>query len=352
MFIVISLFIFGIIIAIHEFGHYITAKLFGVGVPEFAIGMGPKVLKYQGKETLYSLRLIPFGGFCALDGDDNDVQDEKSLYAKPLWQRFIIFASGSLFNIISAFLVLLALHSMAAGFVTSEISGFADEFPLQHEEAFQVGDTFHRIGDFRVFQSNNIGFLLDLQNSAEGIDIEVIRDGQRVTLYNLPLERRVFEEGSAPRYGFSLVLNENPSFFDNLALTTNVTFDFIRQLPLTLQMFIQRQAGIEDVSSVIGIVDIMNQAGQTAETFASAVTRLALIAAIISISVASINLLPLPALDGGRIFLMLVGAVYTKIFGRAVNPKVEQYINTAGFALLFGFMIFIMFQDIIQILQR
>ena len=352
MFIVISLFIFGIIIAIHEFGHYITAKIFGVGVPEFAIGMGPKVLKYQGKETLYSLRLIPFGGFCALDGDDNEEQGEKSLYSKPLWQRLIIFLSGSLFNIISAFLVLLLLHSMMTAMPTREISGFAEDFPLQQEEAFQVGDQFHRIGDFRVFQNNNIGFLLDIQDSAQGIDVEVIRDGQRITLHNLPLERRVFEEGGSPRYGFYLAINESPSFFDRLVLTTNVTFDFVRQLPLTLRMFIQGQAGRDDVSSVIGIVDIMNQAGQTAASATDAAIRLALIAAIISISVASLNLLPIPALDGGRIFLMLVSAAFVKIFRRPINPKIEQYINTVGFVLLLSFMIFVMFNDIVQIIQR
>ena len=352
MFIVISIFIFGLIIAIHEFGHLISAKLFGVGVPEFAIGMGPKVLKFQGKETLYTLRLIPFGGFCALEGDDTEETGEKSLFSKPLWQRMIIFLSGSMFNILSAFLVLLLLHGMMSTLPTREISGFADEFPLQHEEAFQVGDQFHRIGDFRVFQNNNIGFLLDLQSSKEGIDVEIIRDGQRLTLYNLPLERRVFEEDSPPRFGFFLVVNEDPTFFDRLALTTNVTFDFVRQLPLTLRMFMEGQAGAEDVSSVIGIVDIMNQAGQTADTVSLAATRLAFLAAIISISVATINLLPLPALDGGRIFLMLVSAVYEKIFKRPPNPKVESYINTAGFVLLLSFMIFIMFQDIVRIIAR
>ncbi|MCL2588221.1 MAG: site-2 protease family protein [Oscillospiraceae bacterium] len=355
MFIVISILIFGLIIAIHEFGHYISAKLFKVGVPEFAIGMGPKILKKQGKETLYSLRAIPIGGFCSMDGDDNEEQGEKSLFSKPLWQRIIIFASGSVLNIVAGFLILLLLVStMMPILPTTTLAGFLEGFPLESEQGFQAGDRFHSIDGVRVYQNANIGMLLDMRSS-ETVDVVVIRDGQRVQLNNLPLERQTFVNAQGEEeelFGFLFERIDQPTFINRVSYTVNNTRDFMRQLPLTIRMFTTGQANLDDVSSVVGIVDIMNEAGTTAETAGLAVFRLAMIAAIISISVAMVNLLPIPGLDGGRIFLMIVTTVIERITRRRVNPKVEGYINTAGLALLFGFMIFIILSDIVQIAVR
>jgi len=356
MFIVISILIFGLLIAIHELGHYIAAKAFGVGVPEFAIGMGPILLKKQGKETLYTLRAIPIGGFCAMDGDDNNVSGDKSLPSKPLWKRFLIFFNGSFLNLLAGFLILLVVHSSFAfaALPTTTLSGLMEGFPLEGEHGFLPGDSFHRIDGVRVYQRSNVGLLLDLRTS-DTVDVVVIRDGAQVHLNNLPLQRQIFldeEGGEHLLFGFLFENNASPTFGDRLAFTWDVTRDFMRQLPLTIRMFIQGQAGIEDVSSVVGIVDVMNQVGTTAESARWAAINLAMLAAIISISVAVVNLMPIPGLDGGRIFLMLVTAAIQKVTGRKLDPKYENYINTAGLLLLFAFMIFIVLQDIIQIATR
>ena len=357
MFIFISILIFGLIIAIHEFGHFITAKAFGVGVPEFAIGMGPKLLTKQGKETLYSLRAVPIGGFCALDGDDNEIQGDKSLLTKPIWQRIIIFLSGSLMNIAAGFLILLVIAGSMSALPTTTLSDLHPDFPLRGEQGLLPGDRFHSIDGLRVYQRSNIGIFLDMRTS-DTVDIVVIRDGRRVELNDLPLQRQIFldpygePEPHGPRFGFHWEDIEHPTFLDRAGFAFNDTRDFMRQLPLTFRMFASGQAGMEDVSSVVGIVDIMNQVGTAAETTGDAALRLAMLAALISISVAMINLLPIPGLDGGRIFLMLVTAAVEKVTRRKVNPKIEAYINAAGLALLFSFMIFIVFQDIIQIASR
>jgi len=351
MYIVISILIFGLLIAIHELGHFIAAKAFGVGVPEFAIGMGPKLLKKQGKETLYTLRAIPMGGFCAMDGDDNKVVGEKSLFAKPMWQRIVIFISGSFLNLVAGFLILLILTGTMTALPGTTITGFAEGFPLEGESGFLEGDRFYSVDGARVFQMQNIGFLLDMAQE-DMVDVVVVRDGERVTLSNLPLERRVFQEGEAPRYAFSFAPNETTTIGYRLVYTWNSGRDIVRQLPLTIRMFARGQAGIEDVSSVVGIVDVMNQVGSAAPTAGSAVRALAFLAALISISVATFNLLPIPGLDGGRIFLMLISWGVMKVSGKPLNPKYEGYINTAGLFLLFGFMIFIIFQDIFQIATR
>jgi len=351
MFILISILIFGLIIAIHEFGHFITAKAFGVGVPEFAIGMGPKVLQKQGKETLYSLRAIPVGGFCALDGDDNEVQGDKSLFTKPLWKRIVIFLSGSAMNMIAGFLILLFVAGSMTALPTTTLSGLHQDFPLQGEQGFLPGDRFHSIDGLRVYQQSNIGMFLDMR-TGDTVDIVVIRDGRQVALTNLSLQRQMFEGYDRPRFGFDFYLIEHPTFINRVSFAFADTWDFMRQLPLTVRMFASGQAGMEDISSVVGIVDIMNQVGTAAETAQDATLRLALLAALISISVAVINLLPIPGLDGGRIFLMLITTAIEKGMRRKVNPKIEAYINTAGLVLLFSFMIYIVFQDIIQIVSR
>ncbi|MCL2562638.1 MAG: site-2 protease family protein [Oscillospiraceae bacterium] len=355
MFILISILIFGLIIAVHEFGHFIAAKAFRVGVPEFAIGMGPKLLKKQGKETLYSLRAVPIGGFCALDGDDNEIQGDKSLFTKPIWKRIIIFASGSVMNIAAGFLILLLVAGALPVLSTTTLSGLADGLPLAGEQGFMVGDQFHSIDGVRVYQRPNIDMLLEMR-TGDTVDIVVIRDGQRVELNDLPLQRQIFYDAegnpSAPRFGFYFERIDNPTFGDRLGHTWNQTRDLMRQIPLMFRMFTSGQAGMEDVSSVVGIVDIMHQVGTTAETARDATLSLAMLAAFISISVAMMNLLPIPGLDGGRIFLMLVTAAIAKITRKEVPQKVENYINTAGLALLFGFMIYIIFNDIIQIAAR
>ena len=399
MFIIISILIFGLIIAVHELGHFIAAKTFRVGVPEFAIGMGPKLLKKQGKETLYSLRAVPIGGFCALDGDDNDVAGDKSLFAKPLWQRLVIFLSGSLMNIAAGFLILFIIAAAipALSTTTATLSGLMDGFPLEGQQGFLPGDTFHRIDGLRVYQNSNIPMFLDMR-TGDTVDIVVIRDGEQVHLNNLPLERQLYpayrqalDADGAPLYdengepilermrtqvldeygeplyehgepvyedayhylfGFQFERIEHPTVLNYLSFAFNNTRDFMRQLPLTVRMFATGQAGIQDVNSVVGIVDIMHQAGTTAPTAADAALRLAMLAALISVSVAVVNLLPIPGLDGGRIFLMLVTTAIEKVTRRKVNPKFETYINMAGLVLLLGLMIFVIFNDIVRIASR
>jgi len=345
MFILLSILIFGLIIAIHEFGHYIAAKAFGVGVPEFAIGMGPKLLKKQGKETLYSLRAIPIGGFCALDGDDNKVQGGKSLFTKPLWKRIVIFLAGSTMNIIAGFLLFLIVAGNMSTLPTTTFAGFNEDVPLEDRQGLLPGDRFYRIDGLRVYQVSNVLMFLDI-HAGDTVDVIVIRDDRQVLLNDFPIQREL------PRFGFQFDRIESPTFADRFGYALNDTRDFMRQFPLTIRMFASGQAGMQDISSVVGIVDVMNQAGATAENARVAAMRMVMLTAVISISVAVINLLPIPGLDGGRIFLMLITTGIEKVTRRKVNPQIESYINTAGLLLLFSFMIYMIFQDIVQIASR
>ena len=351
MYIIISIFIFGLIIAIHELGHFIAAKAFGVGVPEFAIGMGPKLLKKQGKETLYSLRAVPIGGFCSLDGDDNDVEGDKSLFAKPLWKRLVIFLAGAAMNIVAGFLILLAMTSTLTGLNTTTLESFAPGFEHEGPEGLMVGDTIHSIDGLRVYQAGNVGMFLHI-STGDTVDFVVIRDGARVSLPGLPLEPRIFPGEEEPRFGIHLARNEDPTPLDRITFAVRDTQDFMRQLPLTFRMFATGQAGLGDMASVVGIVDMMNTAGHETETTRETFLVMAFLMALISISVAMVNLLPIPGLDGGRVFLMVTTTIIEKLTRRKVNPNIEAYLNMAGIVLLFGFMIFLMFSDVVRIVTR
>lgn len=369
MYIFISILIFGILIAIHELGHFLAARIFGVNVPEFAIGMGPVLFRRQGKrETLFTLRAIPIGGFCALEDEDSGgspgrradtdeadidttaaIPGEGSIMQKPLWQRLIIFLAGPLLNLIAAFIVLVALFSTITHIPTTQIESLVPDFPLYGEAGLMPGDSFHRINGERVYHHANVAMLLSL--STDGTqDIVVIRDGQRVVLENLPLQPQIFEGYDMPRYGINFAVNDSPTIGDRLAHSLSTTRDFARQLRLTVRLFASGQAGVRDISSVVGIVHVMNQVGQTAETVGLAVQRLAMLTALISVSLAVMNLLPIPGLDGGRIFLMIFTWLIEKITRRKLNPKYEGYINTVGVALLLCFMAVIVFMDVVQII--
>jgi len=254
-------------------------------------------------------------------------------------------------NLIAGFIVIVALYSMATSLPTTTIDRFEDGFAYEGELALMEGDTIFRIDGMRVYQTSNILFFLDTR-AEETVDIEVIRDGERVLIERLPLQREIFVEGGPYVYGLWFDLIENPTIGERLGHSVNVTRDFMRQIVLTVRMFAAGQAGVDDVSSVVGIVDVMNQAGQTAETARVAVERFLFISGLIAVNLALMNLLPIPGLDGGRIFLMLITAGIERVTKRKLDPKYEGYLNTVGIVLLFGFMIFIIFQDVIRIIWR
>ncbi|MDL2273185.1 site-2 protease family protein [Oscillospiraceae bacterium OttesenSCG-928-G22] len=340
----VSLLIFGLIIFVHEFGHFITAKLFKVRVIEFALGMGPTIFKRQKDEnsTVYALRLLPIGGFCAMEGEDEEVKSENSFGSKPVWQRIIILAAGAIMNFIAGLVILLILYSSVKAFSTPTISGFADGFPYQGETMLMEGDKILKINDYPIYLANDVSIFLTHDEGAP-YDIEVMRDGQKLRLTGVPLERRLYknEDGTeSMRFGIGLGI-EAATPFTKIKVACLNAFDFVRLIKVSLFDLISGKAGVSDLSGPVGMV------GQITETAKRSLADTWLFTALISINLGVMNLLPLPALDGGRIIFLLIELVRRK----PVSPKYEGMVHLVGFALLMALMLYVSFNDIVRLVS-
>lgn len=351
MYIVIAILAFGFLIIIHEFGHYMAAKAFGVRVIEFSIGMGPRLLKKQGKETLFSLRALPIGGSCMMEGEDEEMEDPRSFTAQARWKRFIILFAGSFMNFLTGAVIVLILVSQSVGFLGNTITGLAEGFPHEGEKGITAGDKIISINGERVYYADDFLTFMALYGD-KPVDMVVLRDGAKVTLNDLPLQPRdyVDENGATVRrYGVNFNRIDD-TLGQKLKYTGYRTMNLVRFTRISLSMLFSGSAGFNDLSGPVGIVSAINDVGQDPEASTSEkLFSVANFIALIAVTLAVMNLLPIPALDGGRIFFMIVTFFIEKISRKHVDPKYEGYIHTAGFLLLLGLMAVVMINDVVKL---
>ena len=345
MYVLISIILFGILIAAHEFGHFITAKLSGVKVLEFAIGMGPVLCKKQGKETLYSLRLLPIGGYCAMEGEDEESEDPRAFSAQHPLKKAVILFAGAGMNFLLGLLLLLIVFFYSAP-QTNVITNFMNDCPYQGEQALQIGDEFYKIDGHRVYVTDDVSILL--ARGGDEHDIIVRRDGKLVELKDFTVTLREYEEADGLRYGFYFE-DKADSLWDKLRYTWYYAMDFSGIVWESLRDLVSGVYGVESLSGVVGIVGMMNNVGQSSETVVIGVVNLLYFGAFITVNLAIMNLLPIPALDGGRIFFLIVLWPIEKLLGHKINPKYEGYIHTVGLVLLMALMAYVMFNDVLRI---
>ncbi|MDR2590171.1 MAG: M50 family metallopeptidase [Oscillospiraceae bacterium] len=350
MYILIAILAFGVIIAIHELGHYFSAKALNVKVNEFAIGMGPKILWKQGKETLYSLRALPFGGFCSLEGehDEGEVPNPRSFLSQKRWKRIVILVSGSFANFIAAFIIIVILTLGATGFISTTISEVVDnlaDVPDIGVAELRAGDRLVAINGERLFYYEDFNLFMRL-NEGYPIVFTIERDGHRLEYERVPY---VVDGKEVYRYSISFKVIES-SFIENTKFAFYQTFNFIRMIRVSIAMMISGSASIADISGPVGIIDAMNTVGQHSPTFWVALSNIVYFTAFIGVNVAVINLLPIPAMDGGRVFFIFVTLIIEKLTRKKLDPKYENYINTTAFILLIGLMVLILYNDIIRII--
>ena len=358
MFIFIGILAFGLLIAIHELGHFVAAKLLDIRVNEFAIGMGPKLISKQGKETLYSLRALPFGGFCSMAEDeliDDDAEiDPRAFNAKARWKRVVVLLSGGFANLVAAFIIVLIITSGADGFGGTTIAHLLDDFPNKGADGLMVGDTIVSINGERLFYSEDFLIFMDLNEhvGVTHVDLVIRRGDERISLNNFPLYRREFIINGQPHFRFGISFNSiEATPFEVVRHSFYSTFNNIRLIRVSLVMLISGPFGVRDMGGPVAIVDAMNTIGQQAPTFTQALTRIASFTAFIGVNLAVVNLLPIPALDGGRILLIIISWVVEKITRRKLDPKYEAYINSGTFILLLGFIVFILINDVLRIVH-
>lgn len=353
VYIILAILIFGILIGLHEFGHFIAAKAFGVPVLEFSIGMGPLIFQKTKGETDYSLRLLPIGGYCAMEGEEENSDNPRALNNQKPWKQFIIFVAGAAMNFLTGFVILLCLYAGAQGFYTAEIVGFTDGFPYEGEDGVMVGDLIYQINDERIYLRSDVSTILQYKSRGEHMDLVVLRDGQKLAR-TLSMQTYTDENGQSYRaYGFSFGGVEEATPLLRVKYAWYNALDYVRMVRLSIQMLISGTAGVKDLSGPVGIVSTISEMGQETEAeegFAAAVENVFFFGALIAVNLAVMNLLPLPALDGGKVLILLVNAVSMLLVKRKIPQKFETVINAAGFVLLMGLMLFVTFNDVAKLL--
>ncbi len=353
VYILIAILIFGVLIAVHELGHFLAAKACGVRVNEFSIGMGPQLLHKTKGDTEYSLRLLPIGGFCAMEGEDGESDDEHALGRQVWWKQLIIFAAGACMNFLTGFLIVVCLYAGAAGFYTAEIVELQPELTAQGEDGLMVGDVICAVNGERVYLKSDIAMLLSLGGDDGTLELGVLRGGERL---ERTLTKRTFtaSDGSEYQaYGFTYggVVKATPLV--RLQYSWYQTMDYVRIVRLSLQMLFSGAAGVDDLSGPVGIVSTITEVGKETEAqsgFGAALESVLFFAAMIAVNLAVMNLLPLPALDGGHILFLVVNLIAAALFKREIPPKYLNAINGIGFALLMALMLYVTFHDVVKLI--
>ena len=352
LYILLAILIFGILIAVHEWGHFIAARLCGVRVLEFSLGMGPLLWKKESKKgTLLSLRALPIGGFCAMEGEDAASDDPAAFGNAAAWKRLVILVAGAGMNFLFGLLLVLVCLGGDLGQPVNVpvVDSFMEGCPYVGEYGLQEGDEFLRINGKKVRFPGDVSVYL---SEGETADIVLLRDRERVTLEDYPI---VPVEYTNPETGerelkYGLYFAARPMGVGSLLQYSWMTaVDFVKMVWMGLSDLVRGAVGIDQMAGVVGIVDLMADVGTSAPTVGDGILNVVYLAAFIAVNLAVMNLLPLPALDGGRIFFLLVNTAIERLFRRKVDPKYEAYINTAGLALLMGLMVYVMFNDIVRI---
>ena len=341
--ILFAILFFGVIIASHELGHFVFAKLFHVRVNEFAIGMGPAIFKKKKGETEYSLRLFPVGGFCAMEGEDGDSEDERAFFKQKVWKRIIIVAAGAIVNLILGFLIVLVMLSQETLIGTTQIKEFYDNAKT-HETGLMERDTILEINGRRVFSQYDLGFLLSRDKDGQ-VDFLVRRDGEKVAVQGVQFDTRTLEDGKEVMVYDFIIVGVEPSFLSVLRYGFGETISIGRIVWISLFDLVTGTYGFKDLSGPIGTVGMIAQVTQ--ETTRTDLTPILTILALISINIGIFNLLPIPALDGGRLFFLVIEGVFRK----PINRKYEGWIHAVGLVLLLVLMAAVSFSDILKLIR-
>lgn len=353
MTIIFAILLFSILIFVHELGHFLAAKASGVQVNEFSMFMGPAIFKKQVGETLYSIRCIPIGGYCAMEGEDGDSDSPRSFQKAAWWKRLIILVAGAAMNFLIGLLIFAIVFMPSKQLVEPVISAFDPGCTLERADGLQVGDEILEVDGEKIYVQGDVSMILML-NEGETHDLVVLRQGKKVVLddFHMPKQQFPNEDGTTSlRYGFSFTLVEEPTFLDKLEFVWDNTIDNVRNVRLSLQMLFTGKASLKDMTGPVGIVDTMSDVAQASPSKLDAFLNMMYFGGFIAVNLAVMNLLPIPALDGGRVVSLLLTTVIEKITKKKINPKYEGYIHGAGMILLLLLMAFIMFKDIFTIFK-
>lgn len=344
MTIIYFILILGIVVLIHEFGHFIFAKKAGIYVYEFSIGMGPQLFKFHRKndETEYSIRLLPIGGYVQMAGEDmeeeeSDIPKEKQMTNKKWYQRFLTIIAGILFNFLLAIVIffIVGLVNGVPTDTTTVAEVTKDSAAL--EAGLQSGDVIEKINGKTILSSDHLMLLVQV-NGKETMDVVVDRDGKEVALEITPKKVEVDDQVTY-QYGFSLNNTVVHNFFVAVKYGFTKMFSLLHQMILIIGYLIIGKLSLSSLAGPVGIYTVVEQSAE------AGLMSLVYLVGFLSLNVGFINLLPIPAFDGGRILFLII----EKIKGSRVNPKVENTIHALGFIFLMILMVLITYNDIMRL---
>jgi len=337
----IMLLMFGIMIFIHELGHFLTARWCGVSVKEFAVGMGPTIFSWKSKkyETKYALRALPIGGFVSMVGEDEASDDQNAFCNKSVWRRMLIVVAGAVMNLLLGIILTAIIVFTQGPLASTTIAEFSEQAVTSSQ--LQVNDKIVKVGKTSVHTGNELAYEI-MNQGYKPIDLTIIRDGQKMILKDVVFP--TFSDGGAAFGDLDFKIYAERSTFPNV-----VKHIFFRSVSNVKTVFdslaglIGGRYGMEAVSGPIGVVDAMDSMVETNGFHAISFLSLA---SLLTINLGVFNLIPFPALDGGRFLFLGIEGIRRK----PMNPKIESYINFIGIVILFAFMILVTFKDLFKLI--
>lgn len=338
--IIVTVIAFGIMVMLHELGHFLTAKKFGVTVHEFSIGMGPLIFKWGKGETQYSIRLLPFGGYVKLEGEGDESDDPRAFSNISPIKRICILVAGAVMNILLGFLCFVVINNTYPRVQVPVISEIIPDSAAE-EAGLMVGDEIVKLNNTHVATQSDVALFM-MDNALDEVTITYIRQGEKekVTLY--PIE----QEGRA-LIGFKSSIKEL-SFWETVEYSFYDTRYVVKAVMVSIKMMLTGEAKVSDMSGPVGVVQVVGDAAESASPYGllAVAMQLLMLFAMISVNLGVFNLLPFPGLDGGSIIFAFIELITRK----KLKQEVLGVINLAGLVLLLGLGIFIMFSDITKLL--
>ena len=338
LYVLLALLVFSVMIFVHELGHYIFARKFGVTVEEFAIGMGPKLISRKSEKTgiVYSLRAFPMGGFVSMVGENDESEDENALCRKPAWQRLIIMVAGAAMNVLLGVLLMFTLVC-SSDLATATVDRFTSDNAVTYEQGLREGDVIVRINRTPIHIGNELVYEI-MQRGTEPAEVTVLRDGREITLtVDFPtVESEGITFGARDFY----LKTEKKTVGGVLIHTFYRSTSTVKMIWESLIDLVGGKYGLKHISGPVGVTQAITTAAKTG------ILDLIYLASVMCINLGIFNLLPVPALDGGRAAFLLVEVIRRK----PLRPRVEGYIHAAGLALLLLLMVIISFKDVFQLI--
>ena len=379
---IVTIVVFLVMITLHEFGHFASAKLLGVKVLEFSVGMGPHIIKHQGKKTLYALRLFPIGGYCRLEGEDGESDDPEAFSNQKLWKRFIIVASGAAINLLLGFVLFVFVVKMISPVATNVIEKI-DERSYLAESGVSEGDKILRINGHKIGIYNDIALYTgEFDENTENAEIVVERDGKKLKYDFVPSLNEITVEYGATSAKVSDTINGVTETYDIEYSAEEIPNDIIektdyekryiigftakreeitalnvipvawqytrfvvKSIFLAIRDMISGRMGIDSLSGPVGVASVIGEAVNSGK---NSLLNILFIVATLTVNLGIFNLLPLPALDGGRLFFMIIELIRRK----PIPPEKEGMVHTIGLVLLLILAVLVCYSDIMKLIVR